>query len=178
MQKKENVIGTRVSDKLMEDIFEYSDNKKIKTSKLIREALKYYLLFKYEHEKRNIPIIVISKAEYSMILGLLNEQGLQQLANVCFEKALQGEREALLVWKEFSQCLGKFLAGMVNIFNPQIIVFGGGVSGAFKLFKPLVWQVIKEQAMWPHVKDLKLAKAKLPLAGVIGAALLAKESLS
>jgi len=94
-----------------------------------------------------------------------------------FKKALEGEREALAVWKEFSFALGRFLAGMINIFNPEVIVFGGGVSGAFKLFKPYVWQAIREQAMWPQVKNLKLLKAKVKDAGIVGAALLAKENL-
>lgn len=94
-----------------------------------------------------------------------------------FKRALNGERAALKVWKEFSDNLGRFLAGMVNIFNPEVIVFGGGVSGAFNLFKPYVWSAIKKQAMWPQVRNLKLVKAKLKDAGIIGAALLAKENI-
>jgi len=94
-----------------------------------------------------------------------------------FQRGLGGERYALQVWQEFSYALGKFLSGMINVFNPQVIVFGGGVSGAFRLFKPLVWQVIKKEAMWPQVKGLKLVKARLDNAGIIGAALLAKDSL-
>lgn len=93
-------------------------------------------------------------------------------------RARAGEREALLVWREFSHALGMFLSGMVNVFNPERIIFGGGVSGAFPLFKPMVWDVIKKQAMWPHLKNLKLLKAKLKDPGIIGAALLAKESLA
>jgi glucokinase len=89
-----------------------------------------------------------------------------------FERARKGQGKALLVWQEFSQALGKFLAGMVNVFNPEIIVFGGGVSGAFSLFRPLVWEVIKKQAMWPQVRGLKLARARLRDSGIIGAALL------
>jgi len=94
-----------------------------------------------------------------------------------FDRAKAKQKEALIVWKEFSAYLGKFLAGMVNIFNPQIIIFGGGVSGAFSLFGPFLWRVLKEQAMWPQLADLKLVKAKLEDAGIIGAALLAKEKL-
>jgi glucokinase len=67
---------------------------------------------------------------------------------------------------------------MINIFNPEVIVLGGGVSGAFSIFKPLLWEEIKQQAMWPQIKGLKLVRAKLKDAGIIGAALLAKESLS
>jgi glucokinase len=94
-----------------------------------------------------------------------------------FDKARAGEKEALIVWHEFSAYLGKFLAGMVNIFNPQVIILGGGVSGAFGLFKPFLWRALKKQAMWPQVKNLKIVKAKLNDAGIIGAALLAKEKL-
>ncbi len=103
----------------------------------------------------------------------------EKIKDTCelFIKGLNGEKEALLVWKEFSFCLGKFLAGMVNIFNPEVIVCGGGVSGAFRLFKPMVEQTIRKNAMWPQVKNVKLVKAKLKQAGIIGAALLAKEMI-
>jgi len=94
-----------------------------------------------------------------------------------FDRAKAGEKEAIIVWQEFSKYLGKFLAGMVNIFNPQIIILGGGVSGAFSLFKPLLMKALKAQAMWPQFTGLKLVKAKLNDAGIIGAALLAKEKL-
>ena len=94
-----------------------------------------------------------------------------------FQRGLAGEREALIVWKEFSHNLGKFLAGMINVFNPQVIVFGGGVSGAFKLFKPLVAEEIKKQVMWPQNLGVKLVRAKLFNSGIIGASLLAKENL-
>ncbi|MFH1519609.1 MAG: ROK family protein [Candidatus Omnitrophota bacterium] len=94
-----------------------------------------------------------------------------------FEKGLKGEREALVVWNEFSHNLGKFLAGMINVFNPQVIIFGGGVSGAFRLFKPLVEKEIKKQVMWPQNLGVKLVRARLKDAGIVGAALLAKENL-
>lgn len=93
-----------------------------------------------------------------------------------FKRGLKGEKEALAVFGEFSHNLGKFLSGMVNIFNPQVIIFGGGVSGAFKLFKPLVEKEIKKQAMWPQRLGLTLVRAKLKDAGIIGAALIAKEN--
>jgi len=92
-----------------------------------------------------------------------------------FQRGLDGEKEALIVWKEFSHNLGKFLSGMINVFNPQVIIFGGGVSGAFRLFKPLVASEIKKQVMWPQNLGVKLVRAKLKNAGIIGAALLVKE---
>lgn len=94
-----------------------------------------------------------------------------------FEAARRKDKAALVVWSEFSKALGKFLAGMINVFNPQTIIFGGGVAGAFSIFRPLVWKEIKQQAMWPQLKNLKLVKAKLKDAGIIGAGILAKEGI-
>jgi glucokinase len=93
-----------------------------------------------------------------------------------YQRGLKGEKNALCIWKEFSFYLGRFLAGMINIFNPQAIILGGGVSGAYKLFRPYLLSVIKEQAMWPNLEGLKLKKAKLKDSGIIGAGLLAKEA--
>lgn len=95
-----------------------------------------------------------------------------------FDAAKRGEKEAIVLWKDFSKALGRFLSGMINVFNPEVIIFGGGVSGAFNLFKPQVLGEIKKQAMWPQLKNLKLVRAKLKDAGIIGAGLLAKESLN
>ncbi len=94
-----------------------------------------------------------------------------------YQRGIKGEKEAIAVWKEFSFYLGRFLSGMINIFNPQAIILGGGVAGAYKLFKPYLLSVIKEQTMWPNLEGLKLKKAKLKNAGIIGAGLLAKEAL-
>jgi glucokinase len=94
-----------------------------------------------------------------------------------FQRGLKKEKEALMVWKEFSYSLGKFLAGMINIFNPQMIIIGGGISGAFRLFKPLLLETIKKEAMWPQLKDLKIVKAKLKNAAIFGAAIMVREKL-
>ena len=92
-----------------------------------------------------------------------------------FQKGLAGEKEAIMVWKEFSWALGKFLSGMINVFNPEAIIFGGGVSGAFQLFKPMVLETIKKQAMWPQIRGIKLLRARLKDPGIVGAGFLAKE---
>ena len=94
-----------------------------------------------------------------------------------YDLAKGGDWAALKVWKDFSYALGMFLAGMVNIFNPEVIVFGGGVSGAFDLFAPMVKKVIKDQALRPQFEGLVLKPAKLALPGVIGAGLLAEQRL-
>ncbi len=94
-----------------------------------------------------------------------------------YERALGRDPRALKVWEHFSLGLGSFLAGMINVFNPQVIVLGGGVSGAFRVFKPMLKKIMKEQAMWPQLEGVKLVKARVKDPAVIGAALLVKETI-
>ncbi|MCP4652358.1 MAG: ROK family protein [Candidatus Omnitrophica bacterium] len=95
-----------------------------------------------------------------------------------FLKAKEGETAAIKVWQEFSYAFGMYLSGMINVFDPDKIVLGGGVSGAMSVFKPMLLKIIKKQAMWPQAKNTKIVKAKLKNAGLIGAGLLAKQKLS
>ncbi|MCF7908431.1 MAG: ROK family protein [Candidatus Omnitrophica bacterium] len=105
-----------------------------------------------------------------------NKTKIKEVSEI-FQRGLKGEKQAIMLWKEFSYNLGKFLSGMVNVFNPEAIILGGGVSGALGLFRPYLLQVIRQQAMWPQVKNLKVLKAQLKQPGIVGAALLVKEQL-
>jgi len=109
--------------------------------------------------------------KYSKLKGCPNPKEVR----VIYERAKAGEKEALKVWQDFSYALGMFLSGMINIFNPQRIVLGGGVSGAFDLFKPMLLEVIARQAMKPQLKGLKIVRAKIKDAGLIGAGLYARD---
>ncbi len=108
---------------------------------------------------------------------LVNKKKRVKEVKEIYRLGLKEDRKAFLVWREFSFYLGRFLAGMINIFNPQAIILGGGVAGAYKLFKPHLFSVIKKQAMWPNLEGLKIKKAKLKNSGIIGAGLLAKENI-
>lgn len=94
-----------------------------------------------------------------------------------YHKARHGDKVAMKVWEEFSRALGMFIAGMLNIFDPDVVVIGGGIAGAFPLFKPMVMDTISHQAMQPFLRKVKLVRAKLRNPGIIGAALLAMEKL-
>lgn len=111
---------------------------------------------------------------YKILKRIKNEVSLKEI----FKRMSQAEREALSIGKEFVEYLGRFLSGLINIFNPERIIIGGGVSESLSLFKPYLWQVIRHQAMWPNLKGLKIVRAGLKGdAGIIGAALFAQQSL-
>ncbi|MBD3245811.1 MAG: ROK family protein [Candidatus Omnitrophica bacterium] len=95
-----------------------------------------------------------------------------------YQRAMRKESQALALWDTFAVHLGKFLRGMMNIFNPQMVVLAGGVSGAFRLFRPKVLSVIRQEAMWPHLEDFTLVRSKLKDGGIRGAGIMVAEKLA
>jgi len=86
--KNTNAIGARVSDILLERLVEYAKKENIKLSKLIREALLFYDLFIIQREELEIPIIILSRNEYTAIIEHLNDEGLEKVAEICFKNAM------------------------------------------------------------------------------------------
>ena len=77
---------------------------------------------------------------------------------------------------ETGRLLGVALANIVNIFNPAVIVIGGGVAQAgYLIIRPAVTEM-KRRAMPANARGVTVKLAKLgPWAGAIGAALLARD---
>ncbi len=91
--------------------------------------------------------------------------------------AAAGDEVARFVWEEVANHLGIVLAGLVNFFNPDLIVIGGGISKAGRfLFDPLKC-VVKERSMSVPGHHVQIIPAQLGVdAGLIGAATLAMKS--
>jgi len=93
-----------------------------------------------------------------------------------FERAKAGEPEAQGTIADTCECLGAALATLVNIFNPEMIVIGGGVGDAGDKFIETIHTAVKQKAMGPALLNLKIARARLGnKAGIIGAICLAAE---
>ncbi len=69
-----------------------------------------------------------------------------------YEEALKGDGLALRAIEEISTFLGIGIAGLVNIFNPEAVIIGGGLSRAHRLIFPIVKRVVKERAL-PGLKE-------------------------
>ena len=87
-----------------------------------------------------------------------------------FAAAKDGDKLAVKAAEQYGYYLGKGIAVVASVCNPEIIVLGGGVSKAgevlFDLLKPSF-----EKYVFPGCKDAKFALAKLGNdAGVYGAA--------
>ena len=93
-------------------------------------------------------------------------------------RALRVLREADLVLAEVGRQLGYGLVGVVNVFNPEVIVIGGGAARGGDLLLTPARRVIEERALPPARDGLRILPAHYgDEAGMIGAALMALESL-
>lgn len=88
-----------------------------------------------------------------------------------YEAAQQGDQLSLDIFREMGTRLGIAMANIVNIFNPEMIVIGGGVAAAFDLFAPYAQAEVKKRAFPVPAKRCRIEKAECgDDAGLLGAA--------
>lgn len=61
------------------------------------------------------------------------------------EKALMGSSLAKKMWEEYGRYLGILIANVSSVFDPNVIVLGGGISNAYELFKKSMFEEIKRR---------------------------------
>jgi glucokinase len=102
--------------------------------------------------------------------------GVQLTAKIIGEAAVQGDSLAQTAIARSGQFLGRALAEFAHIFNPSIIIIGGGVSKTGPLLLDPLWKELQASVMTPaYYKQLTLTTAALgDEAGLIGALALAR----
>ena len=89
--------------------------------------------------------------------------------------ARDGDEAALYVMEATGRWLGIGLAGFVNVFNPEVIAVGGGVSRAGELVLEPARKEVYLRARSPSRDLVDIKEATLgPASGVLGAAALAR----
>ncbi|UPT76142.1 MAG: ROK family protein [Elusimicrobiota bacterium] len=92
------------------------------------------------------------------------------------DAALAGDRGAKAVWAETGERLGQGLASLVLALNPDAVLILGGVARAGRLILDPVRRVLAEQPFREPFKALELSAPADRDWGVVGAALLSRES--
>jgi glucokinase len=115
-----------------------------------------------------------AKAEPSSALGRALAAGEPVDGPLLSRLALAGDLVAVAVLARIGALLGAGLTTLVNIFNPELIVIGGGAAQTGELLFEPARRVIAERALPPARDQVRVIAAALgPDAGLIGAAVLA-----
>lgn len=95
------------------------------------------------------------------------------------EAAQKGDRIAIDSFSEVGFWLGIGINNVINIFNPELIVLGGGMAEAGDLVLKPAREVVAERTLHPNKEDAEIVLADLGnQAGVLGAAALVFDGLS
>jgi glucokinase len=95
------------------------------------------------------------------------------------ELAHDGDGAALEALTLIGERLGVAIANCVNIFNPEVVVVGGGVIGAGELLLAPARAVVAARALPPSRDEVRIVAARFGVeAGMIGAAALAFDGLA
>ena len=95
-------------------------------------------------------------------LGVLHPKAAQ-------DEAERGDKKASAVYHQVGCYLGAGLASLVNIFDPELVVIGGGVARAGKLLLDPAKTEMKKYTLLPGSKLPSIKISKLEHAGALGA---------
>jgi glucokinase len=94
-------------------------------------------------------------------------------AEAVAKAAAGGDPAAKGVFERAGRALGVGLAGLVNVFNPELIVIGGGIAAAGALILDTVRETISRYAMRQIAPDVTVVRSTLGTrTGILGAAAL------
>jgi glucokinase len=111
-------------------------------------------------------------------LGRAVAQEREPLGPIVTELAHAGDAAALAVIALIGTRLGIACANCVNIFNPEVIVVGGGVIGAGELLLGPARAEMLARALPPSRDTVRIVAARFAHeAGMLGAAVLALDAL-
>ena len=120
----------------------------------------------------------VAAARPESALGRRLAAGQEINGGIVTEMAHDGDPQARDVLAVIGERLGYGLVGLVNTFNPEVIVIGGGAARGGELLLEPARHVIAERALPPAREGLRVLPAHYgDEAGMMGAALMALESL-
>jgi len=108
------------------------------------------------------------------VLGRMLADGRQIDGKAVTEAALSGDADARAVFELIGRRLGVALTSFANIFEPEVIVIGGGVIGARDLLLEPARRELRARALPPMNRTPVVAAELGSDAGMIGAAAMAR----
>ena len=92
--------------------------------------------------------------------------------------ASEGDTVSIEIIRNSGRVIGEVIAGLVNFFNPGMIVIGGGVAKLGNLFLSSIRQAVLKRSLPLATRDLIITFSELgDDSGVIGAVHMALEMM-
>lgn len=91
---------------------------------------------------------------------------------ILFERALNGEEEALEIFRQFGMDVGNAIKAILYSYDPEIIVFGGSVSKAYQFFELSIKEQLKTFNYQHALNRLKFERSEMEEIAIFGAAAL------
>ena len=80
--------------------------------------------------------------------------------------------------EDIGEKLGKQIAGLINIFNPELVIIGGSLSQTGDYFTQPIRTAIRKYSLNLVNKDSKIITSKLKdKAGVVGSCMMARSRM-
>ncbi len=108
---------------------------------------------------------------------LLAEKGSLEARDVA-HAAMHGDTASIELITNAGRLIGGTLAGIVNFFNPSLVVIGGGVAGSGDLLLAAIRQSVYRRSLPLATRELVVKRSMLDgRSGVIGAAAVVADEL-
>jgi glucokinase len=121
----------------------------------------------------------VAAAAHDTALGRALAAGTEITGALVTELAHDGDPAARDVVALIGSRLGIGIASLVNVFNPQVVVVGGGVSAAGELLLAPAREVVAQRALSPSRDVVRIVPARFGAeSGMLGAAALAWDEVA
>jgi glucokinase len=112
-----------------------------------------------------------------LVARIAAQHGVEPDARILDLAAEQGDAAAYAVLERAGTFLGDGLTNLVNIFNPEVIAFGGSLRKSDVYFQTAL-KVVEREAFRQHFADVRIVEAELgDEAPAMGAAIIALDKL-
>ncbi len=92
--------------------------------------------------------------------GGIAQYGLGTAAELC-QKAMEGDPEAVEVWEKTGEYLGRLLAILMDLLNPEAIVIGSIFARAGHLMEPAMNRILEKEVLLPNRRACRVLPARL-----------------
>jgi len=85
-------------------------------------------------------------ASHAPALAKLAASGAEFSAKAIYDLAMSGDEPAKRIFERFGRVLGMLLADLVNVFNLNMYVVGGGVVSAWDAYAPVMFEEVRQRS--------------------------------